>query len=274
MQSMCYAPLVFRGLGGWCALLSALLAVPAATGQEVVNVGTANDAEEPVVSALHASTLELNRFTFGGNVLRHDGSGSHVAHWVVAFCPSWWEPCQNLEGPYAELSRQWEGTLNTALLTKEVRFAMVDCASDKVLCNEQDVESYPTVHHYHEGQRVASWSGGRKDDPARLAKWLGGQLAKLAAEPAPSLTGDFQEAFWSYLMPGDRAIDLLLVLLVLGLNFRAVSRNPELWRKACIAARQPEAAAGPCDEAVQQGRPGVARFLPEAWANARPSLRL
>jgi len=268
---MCGATFAFRCLGR-CALLWALLAAATATGQEVVSVAEAKGVEAVVASAVRTSVLELNRFTFGGNVLQQDTR--HAAHWVVAFCPSWWEPCQNLEGPYAELSRQWEGTLNTALLTKEVRFAMVDCASDKVLCNEQDVESYPTVHRYHKGQRVASWSGGRRDDPARLAKWLGGQLAKLAAEPAPSLTGDFQEAFWGYLIPGDRAIDLLLVLLVLGLNFRAVSRNPELWRKACIAARQPEAAAGPCDEAVQQGRPGVARFLPEAWANARPSLRL
>jgi len=271
---MCYAPLVFRGLGGWCALLSALLAVPAATGQEVVNVGTANDAEEPVVSALHASTLELNRFTFGGNVLRHDGSGSHVAHWVVAFCPSWWEPCQNLEGPYAELSRQWEGTLNTALLTKEVRFAMVDCASDKVLCNEQAVESYPTVHHYQSGQRVASWSGGRKDDPERLAKWLRAQLTKPAAEPVPSLATDLQGALQRYLMPSDSAIDFLLVLSVVCFNFWTISRNPRLWQKSPFAARQPEVAAEPHNGATEQGPAGVARFLPEAWADARPSLKL
>jgi len=268
---MCGATFAFRCLGR-CALLWALLAAATATGQEVVSVAEAKGVEAVVASAVRTSVLELNRFTFGGNVLQQDMS--HVAHWVVAFCPSWWGPCQNLVGPYTEMSKQWERTLNTALLTKEVRFAMVDCASDKVLCNEQDVESYPTVHHYHEGQRVASWSGGRKDDPARLAKWLGGQLAKPAAKPAPSLAADLQEALRRYFMPGDGAIDLLLVLLVLAFNLRAISRNPELWRKASLAAKQPEAAAGLCEEAVEQAPAGAARFLPHAWADARPSLQL
>lgn len=253
----------------------ALLAAVVVSGEHVVNVEEAQATDDDsVVTAFPRSVPELNRFTFSGNVLEQTGHDSRVGHWVVAFCPTWWEPCQRLLNSYGDMARQWEGSLNDALLTKEVRFAMVDCATGKVLCNEQSVESYPTVHRYHRGKRVASWSGGRKDDPARLAKWLDRQFATIAKPPA-NVAGSLQDALQQYLTPGDRALDAMLVLAVLALNFRAVCSNPQLWRKAeARGPEKPDTAAEPQADAAVPGTSGIVRYLPEVWAKVRPSLTL
>lgn len=249
-----------------------------------LDVSQSEGSKDPVVKAhmsgLPSSVLDLGSHTFGGNVLHPSGGRHTTAHWVVVFCPSWFEPCQQMEEPFKSMAAEWQGTLNRALLTREVRFARVDCASEKVLCNEEDVDQYPMVHHYFHGDRVATWRGSRGDNLKRLKKWLGQQL-KSAAPATPAAgqeAADFRAILRSYVVPpGERAVDVLLVLLVLGLNVRLICSNPGLSRKAPGGDRcacQPAGSAKPGDTAQSRGAAGVARFLPDQWHKDRRAMEL
>eukprot|EP00435_Cladocopium_sp_Y103_P060543 s428_g22.t1 len=83
----------------------------------------------------HTSTL--NRLLFSGNARTAMGGGAE--QWMVAFCASWWEPCEELHVIFEQLAAKWQGKLNTQDrdFIAKVRFATVDCATDKVLCNEE-----------------------------------------------------------------------------------------------------------------------------------------
>ena len=64
----------------------------------------------------------------------------------------------------------WGHQLNTTRLANDARAHAVYCASDELLYNAPGVGACPPVHHYRDGKRVASWSGGRRDGPERLEK--------------------------------------------------------------------------------------------------------
>jgi len=106
----------------------------------------------------HREATALNRFIFQGNVL--EGTGDLVDHWIVMFCPSWHDKCQGLLPSFELLGVQWENKLNKDVMSSSVRFAKVDCATEKGLCVSLDVDDYPSVVHYRNQQRVASWHGG------------------------------------------------------------------------------------------------------------------
>jgi hypothetical protein len=106
----------------------------------------------------HREASAFNRFTFRGNVL--EGTGDVVDHWIVIFCPGWHDKCQGLLPSYELLGVQWENKQNKAVMGSSVRFVKVDCATEKALCVSLDIHDYPSVVHYRNQQRVASWHGG------------------------------------------------------------------------------------------------------------------
>jgi len=143
----------------------------------------------------HRPVSALNRYTFAGNVL--EGLGDHVDHWIVMFCPSWHEKCQGLMPSYELLGVQWENKLNKeSVMSSKVRFAKVDCATDKALCVSLEIDDYPAVVHYHNNQRVNSWHGGAPG----LVRFVKGELEgpkKRKANPVPKKaipTCSFDEA--------------------------------------------------------------------------------
>jgi len=117
-----------------------------------------DSVEARIALRQHREVAALNRFTFPGNVLQ--GSGDLVDHWIVMFCPGWHEKCQGLLPSYELLGVQWENKLNKGLMSSSARFAKVDCATEKALCVSLDIDDYPSVVHYRNNQRVASWHGG------------------------------------------------------------------------------------------------------------------
>jgi len=267
--------------------LSQAMSAVGATDADPLIMGDAA-AQEQAATLSRANALRLNAHTFSGNVLRKP-MDEHVEHWVVSFCPNWWEPCQNLALPFDQLGLQWERKLNTGLLTKTVRFATVDCATDKVLCNQQRVEQYPTVHHYRHGKRAATWVGGRATDAEKLAKFLVKRLGAEAptgsveAAPASAARGrSLRERF----APGDRALDLALLAAVLCLNAWAVFSNPRLWQPS-FGASQDTSKCAPASTASAAWATGsasatstadsprsVQRFLPRDWSERRASMEL
>uniref|UniRef100_A0A7S1PT74 Thioredoxin domain-containing protein n=1 Tax=Alexandrium catenella TaxID=2925 RepID=A0A7S1PT74_ALECA len=281
MPSMAFSVHIF-------VLLLLPLAMPAVGSDDAGPLSLEQSAgQEQAAIYSRANALRLNAHTFSGNVLRKP-MDEHAEHWVVSFCPNWWEPCQNLALPFDQFSVEWERRLNTRLLTKKVRFATVDCATDKVLCNQQRVEQYPTVHHYHRGKRAATWVGGRTSDVEKLAKFLTKRLSNAAADAAATAlpTGGGAAAapaaaarsLRDRLVPGDRAIDLTLIIVVLSLNTWAVFSNPRLWQLSSGASK--DTSKGAAASAASAASPSAAssrsvqRFLPRDWGVPGASMEL
>jgi len=123
-----------------------------------VIIDTPNSFKPPQVEMLsHVSTPQLNRFTFQGNVLNN----SLTEQWVVYYCVGWMGMCSELGRHYNLLAQRHEGVLNAEkLLSPAIRFATVDCAEDKVLCNSQGVDDYPYAVHYFRGKVTSRWASG------------------------------------------------------------------------------------------------------------------
>lgn len=115
----------------------------------------------------------LNRHSFAENIFQGTVLGDYVQQWMVRFCPASWHECQWQEAFFENLAGDWEAKLNTDVGVRRVRFAMVDCATEKELCNAEGVISYPTVHHYHNGKRLDAFDGAASD----FARWLEQRLS-------------------------------------------------------------------------------------------------
>jgi thiol-disulfide isomerase/thioredoxin len=232
------------------------------------------------------SVHKLNRITFAKTILEEHED--EVPHWIVLFCPPWYEPCQAIAPVFRQLSEKWQAQLNGALLSTEVRFATVDCASDKALCNTQRVDTYPMVSHYEKRQQVKIWRGKSYDsDKQRLMQFLQKELGPLAAalgEPLdttePEVTPEGSQNF---------RVDFLLIFAAIAGNAWFISRSGCLEASAASkqtkAARSMPSAGGPASPSVKQATQDldsaaspqsscVARSLPKEWAQERPSLEL
>lgn len=129
---------------------------------------------------VHPDASQLNRYIFQGNVLH--GTGDQVKHWMVIFCTDWHEKCKGLVPSYELLGAQWEEKLNAGdIFQSSVRFAKVDCATDKELCNSQGIEDYPTVTHYQHGKAIGTWAGGAPG----LVRWVKQELTNQKRPKSP-----------------------------------------------------------------------------------------
>mmetsp|Transcript_109185 Transcript_109185/g.170742 ORF Transcript_109185/g.170742 Transcript_109185/m.170742 type:complete len:231 (+) Transcript_109185:44-736(+) len=120
----------------------------------------------------------LNKVTFNATVTQE-----HVDQWVVLFCVDWWDRCQGLVEYYKALAMHWEHELAGAASSWQstaVRFGEVNCATDKPLCNENNVQEYPTAHFFFKGQLASQWvpsssSASLSDD---ISRWITQELTK------------------------------------------------------------------------------------------------
>jgi len=219
--------------------------------------------------SLFKPLVHLNEVSFDKSVLMHSGNG--VRRWAVFFCLGWYDTCAAFERPFMEFAREWENRLNTDLLSTEVRFATVDCATDRVLCNKQDIHQFPKVVLYENHRAVSSWtsSGSLKQITASLASWGLKHLSPISAN-ADEAVEEVSFADWARSMiPGrdDFGLDIFVLLIVMLANAWLVSRNPEIRGEPKKFEQKSEAA-------LHAGPQSIGRFLPEDWANDRPHLEL
>lgn len=249
-------------------------------------VAPPENVEARIALRQHREATALNRFIFQGNVL--EGTGDLVDHWIVMFCPSWHEKCQGLLPSFELLGVQWENKLNKDVMSSSVRFAKVDCATDKGLCVSLDVEDYPSVVHYRHHQRVASWHGGAPGLVRFVKQEIEGpkqkRRPKAAAKPMvePSCAADGPAAAET-LAEADGSHRFLAVLLRL-IQFVATS-----WRTLCFVlallagaraamllvprrAAPEKRCAGEMRRAVPSNR--LQACLPRSWARERRSIEL
>jgi len=233
--------------------------------------------EARVALRQHREARPLNRYTFPGNVLK--GVGDLVDHWVVIFCPGWHDKCQGLLPSYELLGVQWENKLNKAVMSSYVRFANVDCATDKALCVSLDIDDYPSVVHYHNHQRVASWHGGAPGLVRFVKQELEGQKrrpTKAAPQPrkAPVCGGDVTlpdapvEDVHRGWTTSDALRSVCLVLMLMALSRCAMLAFTARNDRASHAASKPLTASR---EVTQTS---VHASSPENWVRERPSIVL
>jgi len=131
-----------------------------------------HDPEEHVRMDPSQSVAMLNRHTFNATVKQE-----HVDNWVVLFCVDWLEHCQGLWHDYRRFAHHWEQVLAPQASSWQrtaVRFAEVDCATDKALCNENNVQNYPSAVHFKGGKFASEWelSNGATSLSGDLSKWI------------------------------------------------------------------------------------------------------
>lgn len=224
--------------------------------------------------ATTSSALKLNSHIFYGNVLLDD---QRVDNWIVLWCVDWHEPCQSLQPAFEQHALEFQDLLNSgSLMNQPVRFARVDCAIDKPLCNEMGVEQYPTVKHYSRGKLVGSWASRMQASPTsrtsadRLTSFLTEQL--LASSPAPQAVAASEWPGASLVGGGDAA-DLLLLALLLAANVVVVSRTPDIAsvRPAKAAALADRTSVATADE-EECASSAVRRVVPQAWRSLPTAL--
>lgn len=245
-----------------------------------------DDADgELITSSLRSdvdTVLKLNRVTFQGTIL--DEHEDPVPHWIVLFCPPWYEPCQALQPVFRLASGIWQERLNGALLSTEVRFAHVDCATEKALCNTQNVDTYPVVAHYSHRQQVKLWRGKSfETDVERLTLFLQKELGPIAAALRPSTEPTAKELAESEDVHNFR-VDFLLIFAAIAGNAWFISRSTsgaEVSKPAFhsgpapvpqhLPAEGPQSPAGLKPEAHSSC---VERSLPKEWGRDRASFEL
>jgi len=129
------------------------------------------------------AVADLNRFNFHNNVLK-DGHDQPL-HWIVRFCHDWYEPCDQLTPVFTEAAFEIERMLNANdQFQTTVRFADVDCSTNKPLCNEVADYHFPQVIHFYKQARYADWKGGGnpKRNAENFLKWVDAQKAHIEHE--------------------------------------------------------------------------------------------
>jgi len=225
------------------------------------------------------SVIGLNRFIFDANVVQC--LGQHTDHWIVIFCPSWYPPCQKVLPTFRNTSEIWQEKLNSdVILRSRARFAEVDCATDKELCNEQQVADYPTIVHYNGGSRVSKWTGDSdKDFTVGLSRWVRKELsaAKTDADRHPLFhVGGAQQAPPEEVPTAAAfvifavcvAVPIYIVLSGSGMIGASTDKQPPRAVDEPAKPEQTAASAEPKEEL-----PRVLRCVPAEWAQ-RGSLEL
>lgn len=145
-------------------------------------ITTYHDQAEAALGKEHGNPIVLlSRFNFHNNVMtRRD---DEVDNWIIRFCHDWYSPCERMLPAYKTMARKMEEQLNQDSMTTVVRFAEIDCSTDKPLCNEQGAESFPKLIHYHRGQQIGEWEGvsGKERDVKEMNEWMEAQSKNILA---------------------------------------------------------------------------------------------
>lgn len=115
--------------------------------------------EEKLGAADNAADGEENEaenvgvIQFTGDSFRH---GIEKGVTIVKFYAPWCGHCKRLAPTWDELAEKFVGNPN-------VKIGKVDCTlgDNKELCNEEEVDGFPTVFIYRNGERIEEYNGSR-----------------------------------------------------------------------------------------------------------------
>eukprot|EP00928_Gymnodinium_smaydae_P066354 TRINITY_DN49377_c0_g1_i1.p1 TRINITY_DN49377_c0_g1~~TRINITY_DN49377_c0_g1_i1.p1 ORF type:complete len:283 (-),score=46.11 TRINITY_DN49377_c0_g1_i1:80-928(-) len=275
-----------RHLGLFVALIIQQTLVCNAKGRQPLldaSINTQEGQHDAADTSLDDSVvLKLTPTIFDGNIFGENNDRVH--NWIVFYTLPWFEPCMRLSQEYSALASDWENTLNSgSVLNLNVRFASVNCASHKPLCNTMDADHFPLVRHYRSGKLIASWKGRGKDDVSKLKSFLEKQLGDLETghEVREHFVDDVWQSLVELVLPGELVFDWLLVGLLVGVNLWFVAR----WKVTShtddksngvsdqVAPRVKKLAVSGCDT-TDDDLTGVHKMMPEEWLQKQLTLEL
>jgi len=210
--------------------------------------------------------------------------------WVVFFCVSWLDECQDLRDGFRRQSGILNAKLNghDAAFLPRVRFAEVDCAEDKVLCNREQVETYPTILRLVRGERAQAWESNLGRSQQLLQKELAEWMRTHPGSAEPRLRSQAQEHPEETSVDSVRAAVDSAVTVVLLVAF--VRMCLDITRSARRALQAPtenaenenakEQAKSPHATGAYQGSAAstpycrMARRLPQDWVQQRDEIVL
>lgn len=141
-----------------------------------------NDLVEFVEDILQPSVTKLDENGFYDTL----GEKSSSEMWAVDFFAPWCGPCQ-------QLSPQWRKLAKELSYLPNLHFGEVDCVSERNLCDQQSIRSYPTIRLYPLGSKglssFAIYSGYQRDVRS-LRAWVYNFLPSNVEEINPT---DFQK---------------------------------------------------------------------------------
>lgn len=266
--------------------LHALLLLGA--GAQILDDGADQALDVPVnVGGGKLSPLQLLAPAFDSVVKADNGA----EEFVVFFCVKWLEQCQDLLAEFRRRGSVLERQLNEQqLFTPKVRFAEVDCAEDKVLCNREGVDTYPTITRYlHGGSKKQVWQGslGQKRSTAQKAMlgWMNANIGVNVDANIPEELPGADPLRWAARLGSFIAVILALAktcidVLQSTLEAARVSTGglsaEEETKQAALRARREQAAAARHAAAAAADAPScrLARRLPQTWAMQRSQIDL
>lgn len=214
--------------------------------------------------------LQLTGVTFD-QVVKADS-----AERVIFFCVDWLDECEELKFEFRKMALQrWQ--------VAPIRYAEVDCARDKVLCNKEGVETYPSVNRYIHGRRVQVWQGSLgspnlQSQQQELLLWIRSPAARLAAdvvqdpEAAQQVMADLRSAFNVVVL-----LSMSMAFLKLCLNMmRSLHRALRLGNpKAPLQdSKVTHSAFNEALELANSPACRLARRLPQSWVVERRTIEL
>eukprot|EP00440_Ansanella_granifera_P018593 gb/GFBE01020196.1/.p1 GENE.gb/GFBE01020196.1/~~gb/GFBE01020196.1/.p1 ORF type:complete len:269 (+),score=54.42 gb/GFBE01020196.1/:1-807(+) len=247
---------------------------------QILDDGSFSARDEVAVVELQGARrapLQLLGEAFDGVVKAERGA----EEWVVFFCVNWLDQCKDLRDDFRRLGTTLEDKFNKdRVFSAKVRFAEVDCAEDKVLCNKQNVDNYPTIVRYNHGARTSVWEG-RLGAPRNarhqvMHNWLYSEVGTDVPRPVPAVPESESPFRWAATCGSFMALVVVLVkmsadILMSTVEAVRISSGAPTAEEA-VQQRAKEAAAA--TRAANSPFSRLARRLPQDWAAQRPSIDL
>lgn len=117
-------------------------------------LGKSNDQVNIKSNSLDSATPTVLSLT--GDSFKH---GIEKGVSFVKFFAPWCGHCKRLAPIWEDLGKKF-------LANENVNIAKVDCTLDvsKDLCNEQEVDGFPSLYLYRDGQKISEYNGARNLD--------------------------------------------------------------------------------------------------------------
>lgn len=116
----------------------------------------ANSAVDEKNEEVIAKVEEVGVLQLTGDSFTH---GIEKGITIVKFYAPWCGHCKRMAPTWDELATKFVGNTN-------VKIAKVDCtlSENKELCSEQEVDGFPTVYIYRNGEKIEEYGGNRSLD--------------------------------------------------------------------------------------------------------------
>jgi len=198
---------------------------------------------------------------------------------VAFFCVDWMEQCEALQEDFRRFGRALAEDLNgNTILEPRIRLVEVNCAEDKVLCNRQQVDAYPSIIRYVHGAREQVWEGSLgskyKHNLKAMQNWLRKHMGAKVERRAPLEAPDEEMTYLDTFRMAASAGSLIALTVVV------IKSGIEMVRSGQTAVRLSRGML-PEQDVKDQSRTEatssssrIAEMLPEEWVLQRDNMDL